>query len=226
MKKWIAIVATFIMSMVVCLSVAYADEMDSQGNKTVSVRFVWDDLNDQAKVRPESVAVVLKANGDKMYTKMVNSDTWSDTFYDLLSEIDGEEVDDSIEQYMVPNAGLVSEYIHVSTEYNEAENCYVITNRYREGQEIVPSDSNLSDTNGDAVKEEVLEEIENYEGIDYNLGEETVELNSEIFGEKMDETPKTVDMYKMFLVVYGILIVSSVSIIGYLIVKIRKLYVR
>jgi hypothetical protein len=217
------VIATLIFSMVLGLSVAYADEVNE---KSISVRFVWDDLNDKAGVRPESVAVVLKANGDKMYTKMVNADTWSDTFYNLPAYIDGEAIEYSIDQYIVPNAGLKSEYIHVSTVYNQKENCYTITNKYREGQ-VVDTESGIVESiyGEETVGEDVIDEDELYQGTDSYQEVESYNNDSEleVLGQKMDETPKTIDANYMGLLLVGILGVISFCATLSMYIRIRRL---
>ena len=69
---------------------------------SVSVTKIWDDANDQDGKRPESITVILLANGNKIATQVIkDTDNWAYTFADLDKYSEGKEIVYTIEELAI-----------------------------------------------------------------------------------------------------------------------------
>lgn len=70
---------------------------------SLTVSKVWDDEDDRDGLRPEKITIVLKANGETYKTQEITGtgNTWSYTFEDLPTHIDGEAVTYTAEEIVV-----------------------------------------------------------------------------------------------------------------------------
>ena len=68
----------------------------------VKVNKVWNDGNDQDRIRPESVTIKLFADGEDTGKKLVLSEenTWSGSFTGLMKQKDGQEIRYTVEEEM------------------------------------------------------------------------------------------------------------------------------
>ena len=72
---------------------------------TITVKKVWDDNNDKDGIRPDSVTVVLKANGEETGDELVLSadNDWTGEFADVdKTDSEGEEIEYTVEEKEVP----------------------------------------------------------------------------------------------------------------------------
>ncbi|MHC0552885.1 Cna B-type domain-containing protein [Salinicoccus sp. CNSTN-B1] len=91
----------------------------------IPVQKVWDDKNNQDKVRPDKVEVNLLANGEKMKEAHITEETeWQHVFTDLPKYENGEEIVYTLTENSVEN------YSMTSNQYNEEMGVHEITNSY------------------------------------------------------------------------------------------------
>lgn len=90
--------------------------------KTISVEKIWEDGNDEAKKRPESITVKLLANGEDTGKRLVLSakDNWKGTFYSLDYTKDAEMIEYTVVEIDVKD--------YESAVSGSDESGYVITN--------------------------------------------------------------------------------------------------
>lgn len=100
---------------------------------SVSVTKVWDDENNKAGKRPDSVTVTLLANGEETdYTITLNADNnWKGSFSGLDKYANGEEIAYTIGETKVEG--------YTSKITGDAVNGYVITNTYTPEKDVVNS---------------------------------------------------------------------------------------
>lgn len=91
-------------------------------HKTVSVEKIWEDGNDEAKKRPDSITVKLLANGEDTGKRLVLSakDNWKGSFYGLDYTKDGKTI-----EYTVAEIGVKDYESKVS---GSDKSGYIITN--------------------------------------------------------------------------------------------------
>lgn len=91
-------------------------------HKTVSVEKIWEDGNDEAKKRPDSITVKLLANGEDTGRRLVLSakDNWKGSFYGLDYTQDGKTI-----EYTVTEIGVKDYESKVS---GSDKSGYIITN--------------------------------------------------------------------------------------------------
>ena len=88
----------------------------------LTVNKVWNDENNKWGLRPDSVDIILKKDGTEVERKQITKDNLSVTFTDLL-------VEDS-DRYTIEEESLL--LYSGSTEYNELEDCYEVTNTLKD----------------------------------------------------------------------------------------------
>ncbi|MBM6900344.1 Cna B-type domain-containing protein, partial [Gemmiger formicilis] len=90
----------------------------------IPVEKVWNDTNDQDGIRPETVTVTLKANGDDTGKKLTLSkdNNWQGAFSGLDQYLDGKEIDYTVEE--VPVTGYQTAII------GSASKGFTITNTH------------------------------------------------------------------------------------------------
>lgn len=72
--------------------------------RIITVAKAWNDFNDQDKLRPTEIQVVLKADGEEVETVTLNeANYWMYTWEDLDMEKDGEEIQYTVEELNVPS---------------------------------------------------------------------------------------------------------------------------
>lgn len=98
------------------VKVSLSDYYDLTVNKT------WDDEHNKWGLRPDSVDIILKKDGTEVERKQITKDNLSVTFTDLL-------VEDS-DRYTIEEGSLL--LYSGSTEYNELEDCYEVTNTLKD----------------------------------------------------------------------------------------------
>lgn len=91
-------------------------------HKTVSVEKIWEDGNDEAKKRPDSITVKLLANGEDTGKRLVLSakDNWKGSFYGLDYTKDGQTI-----EYTVAEIGVKD---YESAVSGSDKSGYIITN--------------------------------------------------------------------------------------------------
>lgn len=91
-------------------------------HKTISVEKIWEDGNDEAKKRPDSITVKLLANGEDTGRRLVLSakDNWKGSFYGLDYTQDGKTI-----EYTVAEIGVKDYESKVS---GSDKSGYIITN--------------------------------------------------------------------------------------------------
>lgn len=91
-------------------------------HKTISVEKIWEDGNDEAKKRPDSITVKLLANGEDTGKRLVLSakDNWKGSFYGLDYTKDGKTI-----EYTVAEIGVKDYESKVS---GSDKSGYIITN--------------------------------------------------------------------------------------------------
>ena len=91
-------------------------------HKTISVEKIWEDGNDEAKKRPDSITVKLLANGEDTGKRLVLSatDNWKGSFYGLDYTQDGKTI-----EYTVAEIGVKDYESKVS---GSDKSGYIITN--------------------------------------------------------------------------------------------------
>lgn len=91
-------------------------------HKTISVEKIWEDGNDEAKKRPDSITVKLLANGEDTGKRLVLSakDNWKGSFYGLDYTKDGKTI-----EYTVAEIGVKNYESKVS---GSDKSGYIITN--------------------------------------------------------------------------------------------------
>lgn len=91
-------------------------------HKTISVEKIWEDGNDEAKKRPDSITVKLLANGEDTGKRLVLSakDNWKGSFYGLDYTQDGKPI-----EYTVAEIGVKDYESKVS---GSDKSGYIITN--------------------------------------------------------------------------------------------------
>lgn len=102
-----------------------------------TVKFVWDDVNDAEKIRPESMQVTIKGtvketvDGEEVdkivenRTITVSNSTWTDGWNNLPEFYNGQKI-----FYTVEQSGLPEAYTYVGTDTTSTEATFVITNKY------------------------------------------------------------------------------------------------
>ena len=104
----------------------------------VSVTKAWDDGNDRAEQRPESITVALLADGEEVKTFVLDADNeWQHTFTQLPRYRDqGVEIVYTVEEVLPEGQTAVKGYFPPVTTGDAAEG-FTITNRYADGQLVV-----------------------------------------------------------------------------------------
>ena len=95
---------------------------------TITVKKVWDDNNDKDGIRPDSVTVVLKANGEETGDELVLSadNDWTGEFADVdKTDSEGEEIEYTVEEKEVPEG-------YTATVDGGAESGFTVTNTHTE----------------------------------------------------------------------------------------------
>ena len=95
---------------------------------TITVKKVWDDNNDKDGIRPDSVTVVLKANGEETGDELVLSEDndWTGEFADVdKTDSEGEEIEYTVEEKEVPEG-------YTATVDGDAESGFTVTNTHTE----------------------------------------------------------------------------------------------
>ena len=158
----------------------------------------------------------LYADGDKVASRLVTSDTWRVVFNDLPISENGRIIKYTVGQALLPNVGEDSEYEYVGTEDDLEEADFVITNRYREVTVQTATKTISSVTDNDSV---IYNQAENNKYVSSNIVTDT---NTDMLDNdnRLDDTPQTADAYDMSIY----LCMMLVSLIGIVIVafKIKK----
>src|SRR5699024_5594128 len=92
----------------------------------VTVEKVWEDAENQAGFRPESITINLLANGEEVDSTELNEDNeWSASFTELPAvDEDGNDIEYTVEEVEVPN------YTSEVTADEENENKFIVTNTH------------------------------------------------------------------------------------------------
>ncbi|MBO5521801.1 MAG: Cna B-type domain-containing protein, partial [Eubacterium sp.] len=88
---------------------------------------VWEDENDQAEKRPDSIVIRLKAGGEEIRNrKVTNSNSWTWTFEGLPKNADGEEIEYTITEDSIPD--------YTTEIEGDAADGFTVTNTYAPGK--------------------------------------------------------------------------------------------
>ena len=118
----------------------------------VNVRKVWDDNDNQDGKRPESVKVVLMANGERTDKEVIldESNDWSYEFTNLDKFKEGKEIEYKVIEVEVPEG-------YTDIVESDAKNSFVITNSYTPGKTAVKVEKQwLDDENRDGIRPESI----------------------------------------------------------------------
>ncbi|MFB9861274.1 Cna B-type domain-containing protein [Salinicoccus siamensis] len=106
----------------------------------MSVQKVWDDKDDQDRVRPDKVEVNLLANGEKVKEAHITKETdWQHVFTDLPKYENGQEIVYTLTENSVDNYSLTS------NEFNEETEVHELTNSYTPEETSVTATKNWQD---------------------------------------------------------------------------------
>lgn len=118
----------------------------------IHVEKVWDDNNNQDGKRPESVKVVLMANGERTDKEVIldESNDWSYEFTNLDKFKEGKEIEYKVIEVEVPEG-------YTDIVESDAKNSFVITNSYTPGKTAVKVEKQwLDDENRDGIRPESI----------------------------------------------------------------------
>ena len=110
---------------------------------SVSVTKVWNDAENQDGIRPASVQVQLKANGEPEGNPVTLSTTLTHTWNNLPVNENGEEIDYTVEEVAVPSG-------YTKAVTGSAENGYTITNTHVPAKTSVSVTKVWEDNNNEA----------------------------------------------------------------------------
>ena len=205
-----------IMAIVVIVtpSTVLADELTNEDDietTSIDVLFKWDDLDNAFNSRPDSMVAELYADGDKVASRLVSSDTWRVSFDNLPVREDGRIIKYTVAQSLLPNVGEEDEYIYVGTETGLADADFVITNRYRQVTVDTTRKTISTIADNDSIIDNQIENNNKY--ISSNNADDT---NIDMLdNNRLDDTPQTSDMHDMstylcmmLLSLVGIVLVS------------------
>ncbi|GAB3789709.1 Cna B-type domain-containing protein [Virgibacillus kimchii] len=116
----------------------------------IPVKKVWDDDEDRDRVRPNNVMVILLADGSIVGGTILNeARNWEHTFTNLPVYENGEEINYSVTENIVP---------HYSTSIEENENGFVLTNSYTPDETTVTVTKGWEDENNqDGIRPDIIE---------------------------------------------------------------------
>lgn len=109
--------------------------------RAINVQKVWDDQNDQDKLRPEAVTLALLANGEKIDEASVSgADQWAHKWEGLPKNDKGQAINYTIEEETaVPG--------YTSTVSKQNDDSFIVTNTHSPEQTSVKGHKNWQDNN-------------------------------------------------------------------------------
>ena len=125
---------------------AYADDTDETEKTQVSVQMVWEDNDDAAHKRPESIRVQLYADGLALGSPVTldESNSWSCSWSDLTKYVNesGQAGSRKAIAYTVDETAIPEGYVGKVT--GSAETGFVITNTYETGKLIIEKEFDIA----------------------------------------------------------------------------------